>query len=303
MCSRRLSRIIRMLSAPLAVAFLVILYRESQYNKIYGQQDWEFAFSPNSMEKLIDDGLDAQFLNPSNLQNGVQFPDTASNFEPKFEVPPNIIPQIPQQPAVPVAPAAVPVQPVAPVPLQPVTVQPADPIVNQQPVPVNPEPANNVAPAEPAAPEKPKTPKPYVKKVMGEVIDHAMMISDEPENVVVQRPVATLPPLPPIKAAMTENKEYRSDVTWPPLSELQVSDTFKQENEQFYKQGMNRQRQKAHGSEVPAKRNPDLIITGAKKCGTTALKIFMNYHNSFQDTPGERHFFNRPSNWQKGYEW
>ena len=67
--------------------------------------------------------------------------------------------------------------------------------------------------------------------------------------------------------------------------------------------GMNRQRQKAHGSEIPEKRNPDLIITGAKKCGTTALKIFMNYHNSFQDTPGERHFFNRPSNWQKGYEW
>ena len=67
--------------------------------------------------------------------------------------------------------------------------------------------------------------------------------------------------------------------------------------------GMNRQRQKEHGSEIPEKRNPDLIITGAKKCGTTALKIFMNYHNSFQDTPGERHFFNRPSNWQKGYEW
>ena len=52
-----------------------------------------------------------------------------------------------------------------------------------------------------------------------------------------------------------------------------------------YKKGMNRQRQKDHGSELPEKRNPDLIITGAKKCGTTALKIFMNYHNSFQDTP------------------
>ena len=44
-------------------------------------------------------------------------------------------------------------------------------------------------------------------------------------------------------------------------------------------------------------------ITGAKKCGTTALKIFMNYHNFFQDTPGERHFFNRPSNWALGYQW
>ena len=45
------------------------------------------------------------------------------------------------------------------------------------------------------------------------------------------------------------------------------------------------------------------FISGAKKCGTTALKIFMNYHTWFQDTPGERHFFNRPTNWAKGYQW
>jgi len=42
---------------------------------------------------------------------------------------------------------------------------------------------------------------------------------------------------------------------------------------------------------------------GAKKCGTTALKIFMNYHTWFQGTPGELQFFNRPSNWEKGYQW
>ena len=59
----------------------------------------------------------------------------------------------------------------------------------------------------------------------------------------------------------------------------------------------------AHGSEIPTVRYPDLIITGAKKCGTSALKIFMNYHTWFQDTPGERHFFNRPSNWKLGYQW
>ena len=29
----------------------------------------------------------------------------------------------------------------------------------------------------------------------------------------------------------------------------------------------------------------------------------MNYHTWFQDTPGERHFFNRPSNWKLGYQW
>ena len=134
------------------------------------------------------------------------------------------------QPAAPIPQAAQPVQ------VQPVAVQPAQPIIdqsaNQQPAQRNQEPANN----EPAAPEKPKTPKPYVKKVMGEVIDHPMMNFDEPENVAVQKPVATLPPLPPMKAAMTENKEYRADVTWPTVGELQVPETFKQENEQFYKQ-------------------------------------------------------------------
>ena len=44
-------------------------------------------------------------------------------------------------------------------------------------------------------------------------------------------------------------------------------------------------------------------LVGAKKCGTTALKIFMNYHPGFRDTPGEKHFFNRPSNWKKGFSW
>lgn len=139
---------------------------------------------------------------------------------------------------------------------------------------------------------------------MGEVIDHPMMNFDEPENVQVQvkkDDIALKPP--PMKAAMTENKEYRADVSWPSMKDLEVPASFIDENEWFYKAGMNRQRQKQHGAEIPKRRNPDLIITGAKKCGTTALKIFMNFHNSFQDTPGERHFFNRPSNWEKGYDW
>ena len=43
-----------MLSAPLAVAFLVILYRESQYNKIYGQQERDFmSFSLQKFTKNI----------------------------------------------------------------------------------------------------------------------------------------------------------------------------------------------------------------------------------------------------------
>ena len=56
MCSRRLSRIIRMLSAPLAVAFLVILYRESQYNKIYGQQERDFMSLHSKIHKIYIDG-------------------------------------------------------------------------------------------------------------------------------------------------------------------------------------------------------------------------------------------------------
>ena len=35
-------------------------------------KDWEFDFSPDSMQKLVDDGIDAQFLNPANLQEQVR---------------------------------------------------------------------------------------------------------------------------------------------------------------------------------------------------------------------------------------
>lgn len=78
---------------------------------------------------------------------------------------------------------------------------------------------------------------------------------------------------------------------------------MKEELSDFYKIGANRKRQFDHGTEIPHKRYPELIIVGAKKCGTTALKIFMNYHPGFRDTPGEKHFFNRPSNWKKGFSW
>ena len=78
---------------------------------------------------------------------------------------------------------------------------------------------------------------------------------------------------------------------------------MKQDLTEFFKIGANRARQAAHGNEVPKKRYPELIIVGAKKCGTTALKIFMNYHPGFRDTPGEKHFFNRPSNWNQGFSW
>jgi hypothetical protein len=145
----------------------------------------------------------------------------------------------------------------------------------------------------------PPTEPPKAMFVGGELREHDMEEIMQDANVEVKQKKV----LPPVKAKLTENKEYVGNVTWPTIEELTVSNAVKAQYEDWYKIGMNRQRQKAHGDEVPTVRYPDLIITGAKKCGTTALKIFMNYHTWFQDTPGERHFFNRPTNWAKGYQW
>jgi len=100
---------------------------------------------------------------------------------------------------------------------------------------------------------------------------------------------------------MTEWKP--PNISYPEISDLKVDDFTKKSLFDFYKIGPNRRRQQNHGSEVPKKRYPQLIIVGAKKCGTTALKIFMNYHPGLRDTPGERHFFNRPTNWKLGFKW
>ena len=78
---------------------------------------------------------------------------------------------------------------------------------------------------------------------------------------------------------------------------------MKKQLSEFYKSGNNRRRQVAHGTEIPKKRFPQVVIVGAKKCGTSALKIFMNYHPKLRDTPGEKHFFNRPANWRMGFDW
>ena len=46
---------------------------------------------------------------------------------------------------------------------------------------------------------------------------------------------------------MTENREYRTDVSWPTMKDLTdggVPANFIEENKIFYNQGMNRQRQK-----------------------------------------------------------
>lgn len=95
----------------------------------------------------------------------------------------------------------------------------------------------------------------------------------------------------------------RTNISYPEMHDLKIHSSMKEELSDFYKIGANRKRQFDHGTEIPHKRYPELIIVGAKKCGTTALKIFMNYHPGFRDTPGEKHFFNRPSNWKKGFSW
>ena len=99
------------------------------------------------------------------------------------------------------------------------------------------------------------------------------------------------------------NGQVRTNISYPEMHDLKIHSSMKEELADFYKIGANRKRQFDHGTEIPHKRYPELIIVGAKKCGTTALKIFMNYHPGFRDTPGEKHFFNRPSNWKKGFSW
>jgi hypothetical protein len=48
------------------------------------------------------------------------------------------------------------------------------------------------------------------------------------------------------------------------------------------------------------KRLPKLIIVGAKKCGSTPLKMFLSHHPKFKDSNGEKHFFNRNENYNQG---
>jgi len=61
-----------MLSAPLAIAFLVILYREAEYNRENETGDWEFNFSAEEVSNLVNDGIDSQFLSKENIQEQVR---------------------------------------------------------------------------------------------------------------------------------------------------------------------------------------------------------------------------------------
>lgn len=50
-------------------------------------------------------------------------------------------------------------------------------------------------------------------------------------------------------------------------------------------------------------RAPDFLIIGAQKCGTSALRRNLEAHEAIAMATGEVHFFNRPVNWRKGFDW
>lgn len=54
---------------------------------------------------------------------------------------------------------------------------------------------------------------------------------------------------------------------------------------------------------VAAKRLPQAIITGVRKCGTRALLEMLYLHPMVQKAAGEVHFFDRDENYEKGLEW
>ena len=83
---------------------------------------------------------------------------------------------------------------------------------------------------------------------------------------------------------LNSGSAYSVNMSYPDLADLQLEQSVKNELSDFFKIGANRRRQFEHNGEVPIKRYPELIIVGAKKCGTTALKIFMNYHPGFRQS-------------------
>ena len=76
----------------------------------------------------------------------------------------------------------------------------------------------------------------------GEKAEHAMMLQDD-VKVEVKKKEDPLP-MPKLKASLTENKEFRGDVVWPTMTELTVPNEIKEKYAEWYKQGINRQRQK-----------------------------------------------------------
>ena len=111
-------------------------------------------------------------------------------------------------------------------------------------------------------------------RVQGKMVAHGMMDQGEVDVEVQQKlelaPVGNGEP-PGSLSEDDEDAEYVDDIVWPDLNELDIPLEFAKSHADFYGKGRNRARQLKHGRELPAKRTPDLIITGAKKCGTSGL--------------------------------
>ena len=149
---------------------------------------------------------------------------------------------------VPVKEQPVPVKQQAPVVEQPAN-PPANvnpPVIAAAPAPVQPEvkPEPNLGkPVEqkPVEPEKPAEPARAMFQG-GEKAEHAMMLQDDVKVAVKEKKDPL--PMPALKQGLTESKEYRGDVVWPTMAELQVPQEIKDKHEEWYKLGINRQRQK-----------------------------------------------------------
>jgi len=118
-------------------------------------------------------------------------------------------------------------------------------------------PAKPVAPAVQPVREQQPTEPPIATYAGGELKEHEMMIRGDVKVEVKKKKV-----LPPLKNKTAEAIENIGNVTWPTMDEMEVPNEIKAMYEDWYKIGMNRQRQKKHGDEIPSVRNPDLIITG-----------------------------------------
>lgn len=77
-----------------------------------------------------------------------------------------------------------------------------------------------------------------------------------------------------------------------PASDFELSRIKKSQEERYLR----------HQDVIPTKKFPKMIIIGAKKCGTTPLKMFLSHHPQFRDKPGEKHFFDKTENYEKGFE-
>lgn len=253
----RVLRILRLISIPLAVAFLIVLIREFEYNK-----------------GIIDGISDSLYESPEEFE--------------KYDVPADVIKA--KSPVVINDPA-----------LANMLAKDGFKVINDFENPKIQVAESPKFVLEKADSQKIPAQSQGFAQVQGKSVDHGMMDQSDVEVVAVK--AAEIDDLPSLKSGLSEDKEYDEDFTWPGLNELDIPQEWVDDHQAFYSRGSNRLRQFNHDTEIPEKRNPDLIITGAKKCGTTALKIFMSYHKSFQDTAGERHFFNRPANFNMGYGW